>query len=270
MLIGGADMYLERNEIEKERQQLRALEAMTINKLAGAPPGSLRIAGKKGSKFFHRTTPSDRLGTYIPAKEMELVRKLAQKGYDQKLLKSLQQEINAIDTYLKLSPAIAPADLFETLNDKRREIVIPAFDTDEMVRQKWESMQYDRMGFEPDDPEFYTDKGERVRSKAEVIIANKLLKYDILYHYEYPLFLNGFGWVHPDFMILNLRLRKVFYWEHLGMMDKEGYANDNTIKIRAYQKNGIYLGEKLIITLETKKFPMDIREIDALIQRFLL
>ena len=263
-------MYLERNEIEKERQQLRALEAMTINKLAGAPPGSLRIAGKKGSKFFHRTTPSDRLGTYIPAKEMELVRKLAQKDYDQKLLKSLQQEINAIDTYLRLSPAIAPMDLFETLSNKRREIVIPAFDTDEMVRQKWESIQYERKGFEPDDPEFYTDKGERVRSKAEVIIANKLLKYDILYHYERPLFLKGFGWIHPDFWVLNLRLRKTFYLEHFGKMDDERYANDNLLKTRAYQKNGIYLGEKLIITSESDKYPMDIREIDAIIQHFFL
>ena len=260
-----------KDELLKRKNEYTRLTEDVSRQILGAPPGALRMNKNKGrNQFFHRESPSDRLGTYIPANEMDLVRKLAQKGYDQKLLKSLQQEINAIDTYLKLSPTIAPADLFETLNDKRREIVIPAFDTDEMVRQKWESMQYDRMGFEPDDPEFYTDKGERVRSKAEVIIANKLLKYDILYHYEYPLFLNGFGWVHPDFMILNLRLRKVFYWEHLGMMDKEGYANDNTIKIRAYQKNGIYLGEKLIITLETKKYPMDIREIDALIQRFLL
>lgn len=260
-----------KDELLKRKKQYTKLTEDVNKQIIGAPLGRLRINQIKGNyQFYHRVSPSDRLGTYIPANEMDLVRRLAQKDYDQKLLKYLQQEINAIDTYLKLSPATGPEDLFGTLNDKRREIVIPAFDTDEMVRKKWEGMKYERMGFAPDDPEYYTDKGERVRSKAEVIIANKLLKYDILYHYECPLFLKGFGWVRPDFMILNLRLRKVYYWEHLGMMDNEGYVNDNLIKIRWYQKNGIYLGEKLIITSETNKYPMDIREIDAIIQHFLL
>ena len=260
-----------KDELLKRKDEYTRLTEDVSRQILGAPPGALRMNQNKGrNQFFHRASPSDRLGTYIPSNEMDLVRKLAQKDYDQKLLKSLQQEINAIDTYLRLSPAIAPMDLFETLSDKRREIVIPAFDTDEMVRQKWESIQYERKGFEPDDPEFYTDKGERVRSKAEVIIANKLLKYDILYHYERPLFLKGFGWIHPDFWVLNLRLRKTFYLEHFGKMDDERYANDNLLKTRAYQKNGIYLGEKLIITSESDKYPMDIREIDAIIQHFFL
>lgn len=195
---------------------------------------------------------------------------LAQKGYEEKLLKILDQEIGAIDSYFEKSPALGPEGLYDSLSEKRKALVLPAIETDAMIRKRFEDLVYEKKGFDKDAPEFYTEKGERVRSKSEVIIANRLLKEDIPYHYEYPVLLKGFGLVHPDFMILNVRRRKVFYWEHRGMMDKEGYANDAISKTRAYQLNGIFLGDKLIITEETENLPMNIREINSVIQYYFI
>ena len=44
--------------------------------------------------------------------------------------------------------------------------------SEEFVKQ-WEAVSYVPKGFEPNYPEYYTDKGERVRSKSEILIANK-------------------------------------------------------------------------------------------------
>ena len=50
--------------------------------------------------------------------------------------------------------------------------------------------------------EYYTIKGERVRSKSEKIIADELYRYQIPYKYEFPLTLathNRNIQLYPDF-----------------------------------------------------------------------
>ena len=99
---------------------------------------------------------------------------------------------------------------------------------------QWCSKEYEGLPFKEDSPELYTDRGERVRSKSEVIIANLMAKENIPYKYECPLYLNGFGTVHPDFTALNVRERKEYYWEHLGMMEDPEYSEKAVRKISAY------------------------------------
>lgn len=73
--------------------------------------------------------------------------------------------------------------------------------------------------------------------------------------------------VHPDFTILRMSDRREIYYEHLGRMDDEDYANKNTRKINNYNKNGLVLGDNLFVTMETKRNPLDVRVLDNLIQR---
>lgn len=123
--------------------------------------------------------------------------------------------------------------------------------------------------FVEDAPEFYTNKGERVRSKSEILIANALQKHQVPYRYEFPIKLKQYGIVHPDFTVLNIRKRKEMYWEHMGMLDEEGYRDYALDKITAYEKNGIFPGDKLILTLETLKSPMNSKIIEKIIDQYL-
>lgn len=109
-----------------------------------------------------------------------------------------------------------------------------------------------------------------MRSKTEILIANALNKHGIPYHYEKPLYLDGYGTIHPDFTVLNVRLRKEFYWEHMGLMDDVDYAEKALQRITAYEKNGYFPGTELILTHETQKYPMDSRLIDKMIRRYLM
>lgn len=122
-----------------------------------------------------------------------------------------------------------------------------------------------KKGFDDDVQEIITERGERVRSKSEKIIADKLYMLGIPYRYEYPLILEGNIKVYPDFTILKMPERKAVYLEHFGMMDDTDYVTKAIHKLNTYEKNRIYLGVNLFITFETSKKPLNIRALDEII-----
>lgn len=90
----------------------------------------------------------------------------------------------------------------------------------------------------------------------------------IPYRYEHPLRL-GKWIVYPDFTILHVKQRKEIIWEHFGMMDHEAYAEKAFMKIRTYEENGVFPGEKLILTYETIKSPLNQKQILNVIRHYL-
>lgn len=262
-----------RNQFLARRDFLMTVSKKIEKRLRSVPEGGLRISSsnkkKKRIQYYHRKQSSDRMGTYIPKSKHEFVRRLAQKGYDQMTIASAKQEIRAIDLYLKNLPALSSEEIYDSLSENRKRLVTPQFETDEMYAEAWGKKEYDGKEFYPETPELYTEQGERVRSKSELIIANILNRYQIPYRYEYPVMLKGFGRVYPDFTILDIRSRKEIIWEHLGMMDDSEYVEKAISKISFYIKNGIFPGDRLIITYETKFNPLNIREIEMLIEHMI-
>lgn len=112
-------------------------------------------------------------------------------------------------------------------------------------------------------------KGERVRSKSELIIADILSKEGVPYRYEYPLYLRGMGRIYPDFTVLNITKREEVFWEHFGMMDDPVYAEGAIKKIATYEQNGIFPGENLILTYEARKNPINQKLVRSLIEHYL-
>jgi predicted nuclease of restriction endonuclease-like RecB superfamily len=108
-------------------------------------------------------------------------------------------------------------------------------------------------------------RGERVRSKSEVIIADRLLISGIPYKYECPLKV-GKRVIHPDFTILRLSDRRVVYYEHCGKLDDPEYAEDLVNRVNDYNHAGIIQGERLFMTFETSKTPLDVRVLDKMIK----
>ena len=68
-----------------------------------------------------------------------------------------------------------------------------------------------------------TERGDLVRSKSELVIADKLHGHGIDYSYEQPLVLPNGRTRYPDFTIADHARGVTFYWEHLGMLDDPGY-----------------------------------------------
>lgn len=152
------------------------------------------------------------------------------------------------------------------------------FEPDVMPVEKrirdFRNVTYERMGFaENDKTEYYTHRGERVRSKSEKIIADELDRQGIPYHYERPLLLRVDGQMkefHPDFTVMNITTGEVKYIEHLGMMDNSGYYNNVLMKLDAYERNGLLIGRDILLLHESVYRPLNTRIIADYIQEFLI
>ena len=88
-------------------------------------------------------------------------------------------------------------------------------------------------------------------------------------------YLKGRGMVYPDFTVLNVRERKVYLWEHFGLLTEADYAEENLPKLESYEENGYFPGENLIVTIETKdpvtgNGKINMRIIREMIERYCL
>lgn len=252
-----SDLRLERQSVER--------------RIKNAPEGGLRVSESAGRvQYYHRKKKNDTEGKYIRKSNIELAENLAQKDYDRIALRELNQELNKIEDLISYYETNPYEKLLHTINANRKRLIRPIYLTDEEYIRNWCSVEYTHMGFKEKDPEFYTAKGERVRSKSEIMIADALNRFGIPYRYEYPIKLNGFGLVHPDFTCLNVRTRKEYIWEHFGMMGNAEYTRNNIEKINTYTMNGYCLGKNMIATFESYEQPIWTRVIENIIKEYLI
>lgn len=110
-----------------------------------------------------------------------------------------------------------------------------------------------------------TLRGELVRSKSEVIIANELYNRGIKYEYEQDLELKNGERRSPDFTIEVKEKRMTYYWEHLGMMSDPSYRQRWENKKKLYAENGIVEGYNLLISKDGLDGSFDSSQITELI-----
>lgn len=156
------------------------------------------------------------------------------------------------------------------LHTQRQLLVTPIEPIWEKELARWYDSEYHGKEFYEGTAEIVTEKGERVRSKSEKILADYFYRNNILYQYEKPLYLKGYGTLYPDFTFLSKKTRKEIYWEHEGMMDKPEYAKSAVKKIESYQRNGIHLGERLILTFETELTVLNSQIVEELVEKYLV
>ena len=255
-IMKGREEYLIRMLSEKE------------NCLKKAPDGSLRITSCKGTpQFRHAETGEE---TYLSKTEMPLIRAIAQKEYDQKVVEVGRSELTTLTALINKYDKGTVEDIYDKLVPARRELAEPIELPDDEFIKRWLEEPYRKARFADGEPEFYTSNGLRVRSKSEIIFAEKYDEHGIPFRYEPPIYLEGFGWARPDFELLIVESRQTIYHEHLGMMDDPEYAERNIKKVRAYERNGYVIGRNLILTFETKSSPIGPADAERLISNFLL
>ncbi|MBR6626647.1 MAG: hypothetical protein IKL04_01510, partial [Lachnospiraceae bacterium] len=207
--------------------------------------------------------------TYIRKRDKAKACELAQNAYDIKILKCIEERLSVIKRFLVRYEKTDPKKEYDKLKSYRRDIINDMLVSDVAYIRRWQEAEYESKEFAEGAPEIFTEKGERVRSKSEKIIADKLYALGIPYRYEYPITIGGTV-LYPDFMILKMPEREEIYLEHLGMLDNEGYAENVLFKLDTYERNGYFLGEKLFFTHETGKNPLNTKVLDNMLRRILL
>ena len=233
-------------------------------------PGGLLKTGrrKKAFQYYWQEEGSDRW-QYLSGKRLVIAERIINAKYNEEIQKHAEAEIKEIKKFLLHSPA-SLENCYDNLSDARRVMVKRITLAEEEVIRDFLAEQYAPSKVREDNQLYETSQGEKVRSKAEWMIAERLHKCNVPYQYEYPVFLKKLGTVRPDFRCLNVRKRKIILWEHLGMMGDSDYANNALRKIHAYEENGYYAGDNLIVTEEAAECSLLPNTIDRWISRMLL
>ena len=243
-------------------------------KIKKYPEGVLKVDAKHGSKGvtynYHVRAKGEKTGVYLKRNQDKLVKELAQKEYMSKMLKALEHEIRVLKRFLSEFDADAIKKVYAEMREGKKELIVPYQYPDDEYSELWQAKKYEGGRFSENDPEIYTKKGERVRSKSEQIIADRLHDAGIPYRYEFPFIYEGNKVIHTDFTVLKKSTRDVFRWEHFGKMDDPKYRKTFFWKQSLYAQYGYVPGINIIYTFEDNDNPLDSRFLDRLIKKFFL
>lgn len=216
--------------------------------------------------YIRKSKDKSHKGKYISSKNKAIIQKLIQLDYNKKVLKACKSQLSSINKLLKAKNSVE--NVYQKLPEGKQILANPVTLPDKLYAKNWIAQPYTPKAFSPNDPEFYTASGLRVRSKSEIIIATILEKLHIPYRYEYPIQAGNIV-LHPDFYCLNLRNRQEFIWEHFGMIDDPHYAENFANKMQVYNNNEYFAGKNLILTFESKNVPLNSKTVEKLAKHYL-
>lgn len=256
-----------RQDLEVRQELLSKSISDIEKKLEKLPEGWINVKHQKDNYYYYQGKASES-EKYLGPNDEKLIKELTQKDYLKRVLKEVKRELTAIEKMQRIYPDTLAEDVFDQLSEGRKKHAQPINICDDDFAAKWMETPYVRKSFKKGSPEFYTLKGEKVRSKSEVIIADRLYANGIPYRYECPLKM-GKKIIHPDYSILRMSDRKTVYLEHCGKIGDPQYTEDMLTRIKDYNDAGIILGDRLFLTFESDKTPLDVSLLDSLIKTHL-
>jgi len=258
-----------RNLLLEEQFRLEKIIKEAKGRLETAPEGRLRLSMSHNYIQYYCCTEEKKSGDYIARDNSALAQQLAQKSYDEKVIRLVEKRLSQIKRITKDYTDDEIEKIYLKENVERQKLIVPSELTWEQKVWEWLSKEYKGKDFQEGTPVILTEKGERVRSKSEKIMADYFYRHGIEYKYECPLYLKGVGTVYPDFTFLSRKTEEEVYWEHNGKVDDPEYARKMVRKINAYENNGIFIGEKLILTYETEQTVLGTKKIEQMVKQYL-
>lgn len=246
------------------------------NALKNAISGSLYVKNQRGIRYLKREK-GETVGQYLGNGDKQIIKQLEEKAYYTQLLKIAEQEKASLEKVMTILSSMPDyKSVFLNIPLEKRHLISPyeysPKEKDEGVIRLFEKKPVKEY-------KYITQNGEHVRSKSELIIADRLKAAGVSYYYEDPLILADedktkeaitpcLYW-HPDFRVQNVRTGKQYYWEHFGMLDNPEYCDSCQNKLEIYAKYGYFPGENLIITTESSEHGLNLEHVDCLIERYL-
>lgn len=272
LILGGNSLNKLENQIVNEEKELTRLRKI-LESRKNYPDGRLMIKKIKGKAYYSLITKDKNKMSnikYISQSNSSLAKDLAQKSYEKRVKKIVENNLKLLYKFNRSYSYDGVTNAFLNLSDERKHLVSPIYPTHEEKIANWKSEPYPKKKFLNDTFEILTNRNERVRSKSEKIIADLFDKKNLDYIYEKALFIEGVGYIYPDFTFLSPNGDTEIYWEHLGMIDSPEYMLKAVNKLELYHKNNIFIGERLLISFEGKNHMVDLNYVSQLVDRYLL
>lgn len=236
--------------------------------------GTLNCRFEGGKTRFYQRIKGKKI--YLSSDKGPRIRDLCRKQYYIKMMETAKRERKQIARCLAILESDRDLsdvdDVYSTLSEPVKQIVKPLGLTDDGYAARWlkEMKRGKNRSYEVNSPMKSPD-GITMKSKSEVIIANRLCAFGIPYVYEERVsFDDGEHFIYPDFIVLNKRTRKQLYWEHFGKISDEDYVTKQQKKLEDYARNNIFPGDGLLVTFESKGRSLNTEYVDLLIKRYLV
>ena len=258
IFISYEEMLIRRKELDKEILELR-------EQIAKLPEGRL-MCTRNGN--YRKWYVCDRhKQTYIPKKDRIFAERLAAKKYLSELLEDKLREKRAVEAYLELCPRDAGAELLLNPQSPFAELLTSHFKCKAQRAKIWANAPFEQSKKHPEHLNHPCLSGNTVRSKSESMIDACLYQKGIPFRYEAALHL-GDTIIYPDFTILHPVTEKIYYWEHLGLLNKKTYPDSVFFKMRLYISNGIIPSINLILTTETSENPLSTTKVERIVREY--
>ena len=270
-------MILFSDKTAMRKEYLERLISGVSGRLDNACAGILHVRTGGGRVYYfyseNRNGKEISLNPLDP-EDRELITALAQKSYDKKVLRMAGEELRLVTGLDDFYRENKIEQIYGEMTPQRQELISPVTQTDEQYADRWQEREHRKKKPPKESESFLTQRGEKVRSKSEVFIADALLRHGLPYHYECAVDLADHATgrhytAHPDFFVLNVRTRREYYWEHFGKMDDPDYARDSVNKLIDYMNAGYFPGDRLITTFETGSCPLRPECVELIIEHYL-
>lgn len=265
-----SDLYIElKKTIKSHEEKIKAIDKFMKN----VPDGYIACEkyGNSVRYILNESKPGKgRVRKHIRKKEKKTIEDLAKKKYYKVVRPEIERELNSCQHLLKILESEGKEAAFSDMSVYRKDIVDPMFARAEDNELRWTREPFLPKEIAEGTNTIRTRRGEDVRSKSEKIIADELFMSGVPYKYECPLQLRGFDRpIYPDFTVLNKRTGKVYFWEHLGMIDEPNYYSGVQWRLDLYAQNGIYIGDRILLTYETNYRSLNTSVIEFYIKEYL-
>lgn len=211
-----------------------------------------------------KKNPTDR--RYLGTQEHHVVQIMQKRRFIEVCIKRIESNLKLMDHFIKKYQTVDPYEIREILPAPYKFANGVCFDMAGAIDiESWAKKKYHRVDMFPQGLKHTDARGEKMRSKSEVIIANSLSAHGIPYRVEEAVYI-GKEYRVPDFVALSKKLNREIYWEHFGMMSDERYRNKYINKIEFYLRANIIHGINLISTFDDEDGNIDAVMIEQMIK----
>lgn len=220
------------------------------------PRGGLRTNMHGSECYFYWLDPvcEKKNGIYLRKnipEDMKMIQDLAEKKYCKEALDVVDKDLQALASVKKKMSWKTVGEVYDEMNEGLKQFITPLEISNEEAARRWKETRYSKNPRDFGDTRFFANDKTQVRSKSELIIANRLLELDIPFKYEKLYTMKDGNKYYPDFTVLNAKTGVVYIWEHYGLMDVAEYRNKALKKIEMYTEYERENGVKFIATFES-------------------
>ncbi len=254
--------------VEQEIERNLAAKEKFERKLSALPEGRLRACRKTGGVYYTYITGT--VEKYLGKKHQKLVGQIKERKFAEAGLEVVTTNLKYLQALYENYRPFAPGEIVGMLPETYRIDTVKTgiFNGRYIDAREWETAPYPkRVEWDPERkaPGHITLKGDSVRSKSELSIANMLYSKGIHYRYEQEIQVDGI-YICPDFTVYVETENRVKILEHCGMMFDRSYQADYARKVATYIAGGYMPDRDVFFTYDDKDGNLDTRLIEKIIE----